>query len=482
MFKKAMLVLAAIAILAAAPAVFAGEEKADKEGVAITIYNSNLAVVKENRKLDLKAGENLFKFLDVAKMIDATSVHFKSLTDPEGTVVLEQNYEFDLVSASKLMQKYIDKEIAVMTEGGKEYRGTLLSFDDACIVIKDKDGKLSIIQRQENVKDIQFPSLPEGLLTKPTLVWKLFAKLAGAHMAKVTYMTGGISWKADYTVVTNAEDTMLDISGWVTINNYCGATFKDAMIKLIAGDVNRAVDQYAPSPARYGRGGYAEKSADTGFVEKAFAEYHMYTLGRPSTISDNQIKQIELLNATGAKVTKIYRYHGATVPWYGYANYDRNFGMQCNKKVNVYLEFENKKENNMGMPLPGGKIRVYKKDEADGSLEFIGEDEIDHTPKDEKVKILIGNAFDIVGERKSTDFRRFGERSMEETFEIKIRNRKDKDTIKVEVEEVLYRWSNWEIRAKSDNYERKDAQTIIFPVTVEPGQEKVITYTVLYTW
>ncbi|MHC4663857.1 MAG: DUF4139 domain-containing protein [Planctomycetota bacterium] len=478
MRRKMFLLALLLALAVAMPSAFAKPDEG--EGVGITIYNSNLAVVKERRLIDLKEGVNTVKFQDVAKRIDATSVHFKSLTDPEGTSVLEQNYEFDLVNASKLLQKYIDKNIVVITKDGTRYEGILMSFDSAQIVLKDR-GKdsLSLIQRPDNVKDIQFPSLPDGLLTKPTLVWMLSAKKADKHLSKVTYMTSGVNWKADYTVVTNKDDTMLDISGWVTITNMCGVTFKDAKIKLIAGDVHRvqAPPRRARSKGDWGVGGAAEG----GFAEKAFAEYHLYTLERPATVKDNQVKQIELLNNTGVKVKKMYKYRGATVSFYGYRNEQASFGAQANKKVNVILEFENRKDNNMGIPLPAGKIRVYKRDEADESLEFIGEDMIDHTPKGEKVKIKIGNAFDIVGERKQTNFRRLTRTSMEETFEIKLRNHKE-EAVTVDVEEILYRWTNWEIRTESHKHKKEAAQKIVYSVKVEPDKEEVITYTVYYSW
>jgi hypothetical protein len=407
-------------------------------------------------------------------------VRFKSLTDPDGTAILEQNYEFDLVGASKLLSKYIDRNISVITTDGTVYEGALLSFDSNQIVLaKDRvKGPLFLIRRQDNVRDIRFPSLPEGLLTKPTLVWLLHAAKGGSHLTKVAYMTGGINWKADYTVVTNEDDTMLDISGWVTVTNKSGATYKDAKLKLIAGDVHRVTPP--PAPSRYGRRAKGRAEGAAGFQEKAFAEYHMYTLPRSTTIKDNQVKQIELINKTGVKVKKIYKYRGSAAVYYGYLVEHSNFDRSSNKKVNVYLEFENKKDNNLGIPLPGGKIRVYKRDEADKSLEFIGEDNIDHTPKDENVKILIGNAFDIVGERKKTDFKKRG-RTIDESFEIKIRNHK-KEAVTVEVVEPLVRWHNWEISAKSHEFKKEDAHTIIFPVTVKPDEEVVITYTVHYSW
>ncbi len=474
--------LAAAALTHTTQAAGTAAATTDSEGVALTIYNQNFGVVREKRNVDVKEKVGTIQFTDVASQIDGTSVQFKSLTDPDATV-LEQNYEYDLVSADKLLEKYIDKQIAVLTKDGSRYSGSLQSFDANQLVIRQEGEKAEIVmvQRGDNVKDIQFGALPEGLITKPTLVWKLATEKVGQQLIEVAYQTAGINWQADYNAVLNPNDTKLDLGGWVTINNQSGATYKDAKLKLIAGDVRRVeqprVRAYAPMAA-----GMAQ--AEQGFEEKAFFEYHLYTLGRPATVAQNQTKQIELLKAADVPVKKVFLYDGALqYRFYGGLNEDANYGSEGgNKKVNVIIELKNSKENNMGMALPKGKMRLYKRDEADGSLEFIGEDQIDHTPKDETIKLHIGDAFDIVGERKRTDYKIDASRHIiTESFEIHIRNHKT-EPVEVLVKETLYRWNNWEITESNQKWTKYDANTIHFPVKVDKDGEQVITYTVRYTW
>lgn len=457
---------------------------ASDEGVALTIYNQNFGVVREKRKVEVPDKLGTIRFTDVAAQIDGTSVQFKSLSDP-GARVLEQNYEYDLVSADKLLHKYIDRQIGVLTKDGSRYAGMLQSFDAGQLVLRQADERTPIvmIQRGDNVKDIQFGALPEGLITKPTLVWKLATEKPGRQLVEVAYQTAGINWQADYNAVLNAKDTGLDLGGWVTINNTSGATYKDAKLKLIAGDVKRVQPQQRLGYAMKARAMAMEADA-TGFEEKAFFEYHLYTLGRPSMVADNQTKQIELLKAADVPVKKVFLYDGAPqYRFYGGLQTDANYGSQdFNKKVNVIIEVKNSKQNNMGMALPKGKVRLYKRDDADAALEFIGEDEIDHTPKDETIKLHIGDAFDVVGERKRTDFRvDSGRHIMTETFEIRVRNHKT-EPVDVLIKETLYRWNNWEITDSNAKWTKFDSDTIHFPVTVAKDGEQVVTYTVRYTW
>ena len=484
---KVIAVALFILFVGAAVSFVEAKERTD-EGVGLTIYNGNWAVVKEWRAMNLKKGLNEIKFQDVAKFIDPTTVTFISLTDPTGTHVAEQNYEFDLVSSSKLMEKYIDREITLEREyydQEKRYversNVKLLSVQGGMVVDDGKEIQINPYGR------VILPALPEGLITRPTLVWLLSAEKAGKHLSKVTYQTNNINWSADYILVTNKDDNAMDFSGWVTIVNQSGATYKDAEIKLMAGDVQRVSGSGAVRKKEALDYAMAVEEKEAGFVEKEFFEYHLYTLQRPSTLKDNSNKQIELFAPVlEAPLQKIFHYYGNpnTLYWgYGSSAYtDRNYGVESNKKVDVYLEFFNKKENKLGMPLPAGRIRVYKKDDADGSLEFVGEDRIDHTPKDEKVRIRLGSAFDIVGERKQADFKCDYDRDwMRETFEIKIRNHK-KEQVTVLVKEILYRWVNWKIENASHKFEKEDARTVYFPVSIAPDKEEVITYTVVYTW
>ncbi|MGO9529416.1 MAG: DUF4139 domain-containing protein, partial [Verrucomicrobiia bacterium] len=387
--------------------------------------------------------------------------------------------------ADKLLEKYIDKQIAVLKKDGSRYSGSLQSFDENQLVIRQEGEKAEIVmvQRGDNVKDIQFGALPEGLITKPTLVWKLATEKVGEQLIEVAYQTAGINWQADYNAVLNAKDTALDLGGWVTINNQSGATYKDAKLKLIAGDVRREEPQQFLNAPRAAMMKFAAAGAG-GFEEKAFFEYHLYTLGRPATVAQNQTKQIELLKAADVPVKKVFLYQGAPqFQFYGGLNRDASYGSEeGNKKVNVIIEVKNAKDNHMGMALPKGKVRLYKRDEADGSLEFIGEDEIDHTPKDETVKLHIGDAFDIVGERKRTNFSvDAASHIITESFEIRVRNHKT-EPVDVLVKETLYRWNNWEITESNQKWTKYDSNTIHFPVKVDKDGEQVVTYTVKYTW
>ncbi|MFQ5591032.1 MAG: DUF4139 domain-containing protein [Phycisphaerae bacterium] len=447
------------------------------------------AIVKQDRSLELKAGRSTLRFTDVAAQIDPTTVSITSVTDPEGTRVLEQSFEFDLVSMDKLMQRYLDKGITVeQLQGDKvaTFTGTLLSTAGG-LLLRTGDGGVQVINGYATVR---FPDLPGGLMTKPTLVWDVIASKPGLQDFRVTYETKAVTWWSDYNIVfsegKDANSGVLDIGAWVSIVNQSGAGYHDAKLKLIAGEVHRA-----PRPGR--QAGMAKRYAmeaaeapmDLGFKEKSFFEYHLYTLGRPTTLADNSTKQIELFPATrGVPCEKVLVYYGleSRYPYYGSPITDRNFGAQSNKKVDIYLRFKNEKEVGMGVPLPAGRIRVSKRDPADDSLEFIGEDKIDHTPKDEEVLIKLGTAFDVVGERKQTDFKVDSRRDwMEETIEIKLRNHKDQP-VKVIVKENLYRWTNWDIRGETQSYKKIDARTIHFPVEVKADDEVTIRYTVHYSW
>jgi hypothetical protein len=446
------------------------------------------AVVKQERELSLQKGRSTVRFSDVAAQIDPTTVTFASLTDPAGTQVVEQNYEFDLVSADKLMQRYLDRTITVEQNRGDNistFTGTLTSTAGG-VILKDANGGVQIINGYSNVR---FPELPGGLITKPTLVWDVSADKGGSHRTRVTYQTGGMTWWADYNVIfaegKNANSGVLDVGAWVSIINQSGAGYPDAKLKLIAGDVHRAPQ--APEPMLAGRAfAKAARVEDHGFEEKAFFEYHLYTLGRPTTLPDNSTKQIELFpDAHGVPCDKVLVYYGLPAGFRGvFPNplTDRNYGTESNSKVDIYLRFKNAKDNGLGMPLPAGRIRVSKLDPADKTLEFIGEDTIDHTPKDERVLIKLGSAFDVVGERKQIDFKVDTARDwLEEEIEIKLRNHKD-EPVTVLVKENLYRWVNWQIVSKTHDYEKVDARTIQFPVEVKKDGEATVRYRVRYTW
>ncbi len=452
-------------------------------GAAIPGY----AMVRQQRELALERGRNSARFSDVAALIDPTTVSFESLTDPAGTRVLAQNFQFDLVNSQKLLEKYIDRRISidqVRGSGTESFAGTLLSTTGG-LVLKLDDGSIQTLPHNAGVR---LPELPGGLITRPTLVWDLETARAGKHATRVSYQTGGLTWWADYNLTlregTGANSCALDVAAWVSIVNRSGASYNDAKLKLVAGDVQRIQPQPQLYSAPAGRSAMAMEMSARGFEEKAFFEYHLYTLGRPTTLPDNSTQQLELFPAARAvPCEKTLVYAGAAgLQSRGSPATDRNYGVLGNKKVDVYLGFKNGKEQNMGMPLPAGRIRVAKLDDADGTLEFIGEDSIDHTPRNEQVLVKLGSAFDVVGERRQVSFTVDSSRkTMTEEIEVKLRNQK-KETVTVMVKENLYRWTNWSITSKTQDYRKEDARTVTFPVEVVAGAEAVVRYSVTYTW
>ncbi len=478
------------------------QEPTKRERVELTVYNNNLGLVKEERLINLPKGRSELRITDVARQIDTTSVHFKSLTEPEGCYILEQNFEYDLISRNKLLEKYLDREIILeKTEGESEetydkwatlgkgsrtrkettpkvkrINATLLSTKGGMVVRIGDEIHLNPTGR------IILPALPEGLITKPTLMWQIDNKKEGRQKIELSYLTKGIDWRADYTAITKKDGRILNLASWVTINNHSGTTYPNAKLKLMAGDVHRVEEERGRIHVGASLMLKPKSIRKPAFEEKPFFEYHLYTLSRPSTIKDNQIKQIEFIHPRDIATEKLYFYDGIGPSVIGrYDCRDSRFTVKCNKKVNVMLEFTNSKENNLGIPLPKGKIRVYKQDPEDKGLEFIGEDTIDHTPKDEKVRLYLGDAFDIVGEHIQTNLKKIANRVWEESFKIKLRNHKDKN-VEIKVIEHLYRWKNWEITQKSQDYEKLDARTIQFLTKVPKNGEKTITYTVRYTW
>jgi hypothetical protein len=450
-------------------------------------------VVREVRPIELQNGENTIRFTDVASGIDPTTVSFRSNTAPNSTSVLEQNYEYDVLSSEKLLEKYLDKNVIIMrreaqNEAPKAISGKLLAVDASSIILQTGDSKqpVTILPRNVDITSVLLSDSGSGLITKPTLVWKLTTNRAGKHDALVTYQTNGITWRADYNIVVNERDTAADVGAWVTLLNESGASYPNAKLKLVAGDVQRVRPQQPNAAFRLNNSLEAQAGAG-GFAEKSFFEYHLYTLGRPTSIANNSTKQIELFPPhSDVAINKTYVYYGLGEQWrYWIApspGVDQNLGTESNKKVDIYLLLQNSEKNGMGMPLPAGRVRVYKRDDADQSLEFIGEDVIQHTPKDEEVMVKLGSAFDVVGERKQTNFTvNQNGHEMTESFEIKLRNHK-KEAVRVIVKENLYRWTNWEITKSSDKHEKQDFRTIHIPVDVPAEGEKTVTYTVKYTW
>jgi hypothetical protein len=504
-FRQAAVAAAAASALASSAQV---SSPPAPQGNALTIYSTaqpgavsadayrtpgrvavaGYAMVRQERTIDLARGRGTVRFSDVAGLIDPTTVVFESLTDPRGTAVAEQNYQFDLVSTEKLLQRYIDRTITVDQVRGQateSFSGTLLSTQGG-LVLRNADGAVQVLPHNAGVK---LPSLPGGLITRPTLVWDIDAQRSGAHRTRVSYMTGGITWWSDYNVVynegANANSCKLDVGAWVSIVNQSGAGYPDAKLKLVAGDVQRATPASVVAKSSAGRMADAREEK-AKFDEKEFFEYHLYTLNRPTSLPDNSTKQIELFPvAPQVPCEKALVYYGRPPGQWSFLGSpatDRNYGVVSNRKVDVYLMFRNAEANGMGMPLPSGRVRVSKLDPADRTLEFIGEDTIDHTPRNEKVTLKLGSAFDVVGERRQMDFTvDTNRRTMREDIEVRLRNQK-KERVTVHVKETLYRWINGRVTNASHEHIKEDARTVMFPVSIAPGEEAVVRYTASYSW
>jgi hypothetical protein len=474
---------------------------------ALTIYNQQFAVVRHGLALDLKAGQNHVEVTDITGHLEPDSVFLRSIDEGRHLQILEQNYRNDPVSEQLLLSLYEGKTIDFLTPDKTIVQGKIIrsGFVPHAAISYDQryyQAQATFVQQGAGQPVIEvngklqfslpgqplFPALADDTVLKPTLSWELATDKPGKANAELSYVTGGMNWEASYNVVAPPKGSELELVGWVTLDNQSGKTFRDAHIKLMAGDVNKIQPNggiVAGLVMNY-KGGVADAEGPQ-VTEKAFDEYHLYTLERPTTLHDRETKQVEFVRAAGVKSKTIYVYDG----WKNDQNYrgwameairtQDAFGTQSNSKVWVMQEFKNSAENHLGMPLPKGRVRFYRRDD-DGQLEFTGENEIDHTPKDELVRIYTGNAFDLTGERRRVDFKLNQQaRWVDESFEIKVRNHKT-TPVEVRIVEHLYRWSNWDIAKSSDPFKKVDSQTVAFTVEIPPDGEKVLTYQVHYSW
>jgi len=476
--------------------VHAESKKASEAtGPAITVYNQNFAVVRDTVPLELSAGISEASYSGVTSQLEPESV---VLRDPSGKVdlsIIEQSYRSDPVDRAKLLQMFEGRSIDFMKTVGDEeviVQGRIIRAPSV-VMTKDQRGN----QRQKNLEPIievdgqlvtklpgepLFPSLGDDSILQPTLSWKLFSPKAATLEAQLSYLTDGMSWKSDYNLVLPEKGDVVTLTGWVSIENNTGTSFEQAKIKLIAGDVNKVQDNRWRADGRVMEMKMESLSMAAPEVEaKKFDEFHMYSLPLATTLRDRETKQVEFIRAEKVQTKKLYVYEGFKQRYYGGLNANQNYGQNSQPDVAIYREFKNSKENGLGVALPAGKTRFYRMD-SDGQLEFTGENTIDHTPKNETIRVYLGNAFDLIGERTRTDFYQHPSRDLiRETFEIEIRNRSEEE-VSVQVVEHLYRWSNWEITAKNQDFDKSDAQTIEFSVTVGPDQTKTVSYTVEYTW
>ncbi len=433
-------------------------QEADIKSNFITIYNDDFAVIRQIRNLEIQKGINQIQITDVAKTIDPTSVHIKF----DGKV-LEQNYQYDLVSIMKILSKYINKEINLT--GKNIITGKLLSSQSDGIVLQNQDGGLTILTDIKDYK-INVGSLPEGLITKPTLVWTVDSKKTGKQDIEVSYQARGINWHTEYVAVLNHNDTKIDLNAWVSIDNKSGATYKDATLKLVAGDVQK----YQPMEKYYAvqQLKMQETIEDARqFEEKQFFEYYIYELQRLSTISDNETKQISLFEASDISIKKKYLYKSP--------NYSIYQGLNQDNKISVIIEFDNSKENKLGIPMPKGLVRMNKSDGK--SIEFIGEDMIDHTPKNETIKLKVGDAFDVLANEIEKESIKISDNVREVKYQITLKNRKEED-INIEIERFLG-W-NWTVLSSTYDYIKKDARTILFNVPVRKNSNSILEFKVRY--
>jgi hypothetical protein len=431
------------------------------------------------------------RYADATARVEPDSVILRDPAGKHSLQIWEQNYRNDPVTQELLLSlfegKTIDFQNLRLKDNtqtrelipGKIIRSGYVPGGNPEQPIIEVNGKLQFALPGTPL----FPDLGDDTVLKPTLNWLLQSDQPGKFDAEVSYITGGFTWEADYNLVSPEKGDTVDLIGWVTMNNQSGKTFHDAKIKLMAGDVNKIQPQLMDG-LRFRTAAISGMAGNAPAVtEKAFDEFHLYSLARPTTLLDRETKQVEFVRATEVKAPVIYVYDGAESGYrfYGGLNQDRGYGTQGNKKVRVMREFVNAETNHLGIALPKGKLRFYRRD-ADGQMEFVGEDMIDHTPRNETIRVTTGNAFDLVSERKQTNFRvDTSDKWLDETFEIKLRNRK-KEPVEIRVVEHLYRWNNWEITQKSDDFKKTDSQTIEFRVPVKPDEERTVTYTVHYSW
>lgn len=454
---------------------------------ALTIYNRDLAVVRETLPLDLKAGLNTVAFDRATARVQADSV---VLRDPAGKAafsILEQSYRNDPVSRGLLLRHFEGQTIdfrtvypdgKVETMAGKIIRSGYVPGRGNEDPVIEVDGKLRFQLPGEPL----FPALTDGSILRPTLSWQIAARDAAAFDAQLSYLSNGFQWKADYNIVAPEKSETVTLSGWVTVNNQCGTSFKNATVKLVAGDVNIVEPRSSRNEVMMMRAA-AMDMAEAKVEQKAFDDFHLYTLPRPVTIHDKETKQVEFIRSPQVKAQKKYVYDGASMHRFHGGRVENPLqGMEYPKDVAIFWELKNDEASGLGLPLPAGRVRFYRSDDADGNLEFVGENNIDHTPVNEELSIYTGNAFDLVGERKITNFqRRDRENWMTETIEVTVKNR-SKQARTITVREPLWRWSSWNIENPSMEFKKKDAQTIEFTVPLQPDEEKILTYTARYSW
>ena len=473
LLAAALVALLAVPTSAQSPVVSSPE---DREAVSLTVYNGGFAVVREVRPLMVQRGVTLLRFEGVPQQIDPTSLAIKSLTRPGDLSVLEQNYQYNLIGTNSVLDAAVGQRVRIIREVGDRTvvdEGTLISQPNQGRIIRTDDGRVLV----NPGGTIELLTLPEGLLSRPSLLWRLNSERGGEQRVEASYMTNGISWKADYVAVVNEDETQVDVTGWVTVNNQSGAMYPNAGLQLIAGDVRRVQDYGRRNDYEMANMVMAQSRAAAAPPEQeAFFEYHLYTFPNPTTIQENETKQLELLSAdeVGVERRLIFDGAGTYFPFYRPRRPGAPGSTGEEMSAAVVLEMENSEANNMGMPLPAGTVRVYKADRR-GNLQFLGEDRITHTPRNETVRLYIGDAFDVVGTRRQMTDRRINDRTREFTIEVEVRNRKEVPATVDVVERVF--WGDWTLLESTHEHERLDATTAQFTVNLAADETATIRYT-----
>jgi hypothetical protein len=447
----------------------------DQVELSLTVYNSSLALVRDVRNLQLPSGSFDLRFMDIAATVNPATVHFRSLTEPTRVDVLEQNYEYDLLEPDKLLRKYVGRDVTlvrVRQEGGttrqEEVRAHLLSYNTGPVWRINNE-----IVTGLGADHVRFPELPENLYTRPTLIWTLENTGGSRHRVEASYLATKMSWNADYVLTVGRNDTAADLDGWVTLTNGSGTSFRNVKLQFVAGDLNRVRQMLGEARGDL-RMAQSPQAAQEAMAQEAFSEYHLYSLGRRTTINNNETKQVSMMGGTGVPVQKRYVVDGRAF----YYRNQQHPGSPLKDDVQVYYQFRNEEKTGLGVPMPAGIVRVYQSD-SKGGVQFVGEDRIDHTPKDETLNVKIGHAFDVVCERKQTGFEKIAPNVYELEFEIRLRNHKD-TPVTVEVNEPI--GGTWRMLQSSHEWQKTDAWAAQFRVPVASGEEALLKYRVRVTY
>jgi hypothetical protein len=460
---------------AADPSVISATLK-DQVDLAVTVYNSNIALVRDVRQLALPSGALDLRLADIAASVNPATVHFRSLSEPLKLGILEQNYEYDLLGPERLLKKYIGRDVTLVRtrfDGGNSHEeqvtARLLAYNDAPVWQIGNE-----IVTGLSAQEYRFPEIPENLHSRPTLVWKLDNAGARDHRIETSYLAGNMSWNADYVLTVARDDQHADLDGWVTVANTSGTSYRNARLQLVAGELNRVEGNMLKDELVMAKAAQRASASPEAFAREVFSEYHLYSLNRRTTLAENETKQIALLNGSGTPVRKLFVVNGQNF----YYHNRQNPGSPLKDSVQVFYTFKNDEASGLGMPLPAGIVRVYQAD-TKGGLQFAGEDRIDHTPKDENVTLKIGTAFDVVCERKQTDFERIADNVYEMAFEIRLRNHKA-TPITVQVNEPIA--GDWRMLSSTYPAKKTEAFAAQFDVPVAAGAESVLQYRVRVRW